>query len=129
LERFIGMMLEHYAGKLPMWLSPVQVVVATIVSDADDYAKKLVGQLKDAGIRAELDVRNEKINYKVREHSTQKVPLLFVVGKREAEEGTVSVRRLGSEGQKVVPFMDALVELIGEATPPDLKRAPILKAA
>jgi len=94
------------------------------VSDADSYAEKLVKQLKDAGIRAELDVRNEKINYKVREHSTQKVPLMFVVGKREAEEGTVSIRRLGTEGQKVVPAMEAIVELMGEAIPPDVKRAP-----
>ena len=85
-------------------------------------------QLKDAGIRAALDVRNEKINYKEREHSTQKVPLMFVVGKREAEEGTVSVRRLGSEGQKVVPAMDAIVDLIGAAVPPDIKRAPKLAA-
>jgi threonyl-tRNA synthetase len=129
LERFIGMMIEHYAGKMPLWLSPTQVVVATIVSDADAYAEKLVQQLKDAGIRAELDVRNEKINYKVREHSTQKVPVMLVVGKREAEEGTVSVRRLGSEGQKVVPAMDAIVELVAEAVPPDLKRAPKLAVA
>ncbi len=121
LERFIGMMIENYAGKMPMWLAPTQVVVATIVSDADEYAEKLVRQLKAAGIRAELDVRNEKINYKVREHSVGKVPLMFVVGKREAEEGTVSVRRLGSEGQKVTSFMDALVALMAEATPPDLK--------
>ncbi|MET3897502.1 threonyl-tRNA synthetase [Devosia sp. UYZn731] len=123
LERFIGMMIESYAGKMPMWLAPVQVVVATIVSEADETAEKLVRQLKAAGIRAELDVRNEKINYKVREHSVGKVPLMFVVGKREAEEGTVSVRRLGTEGQKVMPFMDALVELMADATPPDLKAA------
>jgi threonyl-tRNA synthetase len=121
LERFIGMMIESYAGRMPMWLAPTQVVVATIVSEADDYAEKLVRQLRDAGIRAELDARNEKINYKVREHSVGKVPLMFVVGKREAEEGTVSVRRLGAEGQKVQPFMDALVALLAEATPPDLK--------
>jgi threonyl-tRNA synthetase len=121
LERFIGMMIESYAGKMPMWLAPTQVVVATIVSEADDYAEKLVRQLKAAGIRAELDARNEKINYKVREHSVGKVPLMFVVGKREAEEGTVSVRRLGAEGQKVEPFMDALVALMAEATAPDLK--------
>lgn len=122
LERFIGMMIENYAGKMPMWLAPTQVVVATIVSEADDYAKKLVNQLKAAGIRAELDTRNEKINYKVREHSVGKTPLIFVVGKREADEGTVSVRRLGSEGQKVMPAMDAIVDLMAEATPPDLKR-------
>ncbi|GLQ09145.1 threonine--tRNA ligase [Devosia yakushimensis] len=121
LERFIGMMIENYAGKMPMWLAPTQVVVATIVSEADDYAAKLVRQLREAGIRAEIDTRNEKINYKVREHSVGKVPLLFVVGKREAEEGSVSVRRLGTEGQKVTPFMDALVALMAEATAPDLK--------
>jgi threonyl-tRNA synthetase len=121
LERFIGMMIENYAGRMPMWLAPTQVVVATIVSEADGYAEKLVRQLKDAGIRAEIDVRNEKINYKVREHSVGKVPLMFVVGKREAEEGTVSVRRLGTEGQKVIPFMDALVGLMAEATAPDLR--------
>src|SRR5688572_7400954 len=129
LERFIGMMLENYAGKMPMWLSPTQVVVATIVSDADEYARKLMRQLTEAGIRAELDVRNEKINYKVREHSTQKVPVMLVVGKREAEEGTVSVRRLGSEGQKVMPAMDAIVELMGEVTPPDIKRRSAALAA
>jgi len=123
LERFIGMMLESYAGKLPTWLAPTQVVVATIVSEADEYAAKLVKQLKAAGIRAELDTRNEKINYKVREHSLQKVPLMFVVGKREAEEGSVSVRRLGTEGQNVVPSMDAIVALMAEVQPPDLKRA------
>jgi threonyl-tRNA synthetase len=121
LERFIAILIENHAGKMPMWLAPVQVVVATIVSDADAYAQKLVTQLRHAGIRAELDARNEKINYKVREHSVGKVPLMFVVGKREAEEGTVSVRRLGAEGQKVQPFMDAMVALMAEATPPDLK--------
>ena len=121
LERFIGMMIEHYAGKMPMWLAPTQVVVATIVSEADDYAQKLVDRLNAGGIRAELDKRNEKINYKVREHSVQKVPLMFVVGKREADEGTVSVRRLGTEGQKVIPATDAIVELMAEAVPPDLR--------
>lgn len=119
-ERFIGILIENSSGKLPMWLAPTQVVVATIVSEADDYAQKLVNQLKAAGIRAEIDTRNEKINYKVREHSVGKVPLMFVVGKREAEEGTVSVRRLGTEGQQVLPSMEAIVKLLGEATPPDL---------
>ena len=123
-ERFIGILIENSSGKLPMWLAPTQVVVTTIVSEADEYAEKLVRQLRDAGIRAEIDTRNEKINYKVREHSVAKVPLLFVVGKREAEEGSVSVRRLGAEGQKVEPFMDALVSLMAEATPPDLRDAP-----
>ncbi len=127
-ERFIGILIENSSGKLPMWLAPTQVVVTTIVSEADEYAEKLVRQLRDAGIRAEIDTRNEKINYKVREHSVAKVPLLFVVGRREAEEGNVSVRRLGTEGQQVVPFMDALVSLIAEATPPDL-RAKAEKAA
>src|SRR5690606_23095521 len=113
--------IENHAGKMPMWLAPTQVVVATVVSDADEYAEKLVRQLREAGIRAEIDTRNEKINYKVREHSVQKVPLMFVVGRREAEEGNVSVRRLGTEGQQVQPFMDALVALMAEATPPDLR--------
>lgn len=122
-ERFIGILIENSSGKLPFWLAPRQVVVATIVSEADEYAEKLVRQLRDAGIRAEIDTRNEKINYKVREHSVGKVPLMFVVGKREAEEGTVSVRRLGTEGQQVQPFMDALVSLMAEATPPDLRDA------
>ena len=121
LERFIGMLIENYAGKMPTWLAPTQVVVATIVSEADEYAEKLVRQLRAAGLRAELDKRNEKINYKVREHSVGKVPLMFVVGRREAEEGTVSVRRLGTEGQQVQPFMDAMVALMADATPPDLK--------
>jgi threonyl-tRNA synthetase len=123
LERFIGIMIESYAGKMPMWLAPTQVVVATIVSEADDYAKRLVGQLQDAGLRAELDLRNEKINYKVREHSVGKVPVMFVVGKREADENTVSIRRLGSQGQEVQPAMDAIVALMTDATPPDVKRA------
>src|SRR5690606_2672757 len=97
-------------------------LVATIVSEADDYAEKLVSQLRASGIRAEIDTRNEKINYKVREHSVAKVPLLFVVGKREAEEGTVSVRRLGTEGQKIMPATDAIVALMAEGTPPDLRQ-------
>jgi threonyl-tRNA synthetase len=122
-ERFIGILIENSAGKLPMWLAPTQVVVATIVSEADGYAEQLLRQLRDAGIRAEIDTRNEKINYKVREHSVGKVPLMFVVGKREAEEGTVSVRRLGTEGQQVQPFAEAFAALVAEATPPDLKDA------
>jgi len=129
LERFIGMLIEHYAGKMPLWLAPVQVVVATIVSEADDYAQKLVNRLKAGGIRAELDTRNEKINYKVREHSVQKVPLMFVVGKREAEVETVSVRRLGSEGQRVISANDAIIELMAEAVPPDLKAKSAAAAA
>ena len=94
-ERFIGILIEHHAGKFPLWLAPVQAVVTTIVSDADDYAKQVASKLAGQGIRVETDLRNEKINYKVREHSLKKVPLLLVVGKREAEEGTVALRRLG----------------------------------
>ena len=108
LERFTGILIEHYAGHLPLWLAPVQVVVATIVSDADDYAGEVLAALKKAGLRAEADLRNEKINYKVREHSLAKVPVMLVVGKREAEERTVSVRRLGSQEQEVMS-LDAAV--------------------
>ncbi len=120
-ERFIGILIEHHAGRFPVWLAPVQAVVATIVSDADDYAAEVTAQLKAAGIRVETDLRNEKINYKVREHSLQKVPHLLVVGKREAEEGTVAVRTLGAEYQKVMPLAEAIAMLKGEATPPDLR--------
>ena len=120
-ERFIGILIEHHAGRFPVWLAPVQAVVATIVSDADGYAAEVTAQLKAAGIRVETDLRNEKINYKVREHSLQKVPHLLVVGKREAEEGTVAVRTLGAEYQKVMPLAEAIAMLKGEATPPDLR--------
>lgn len=122
LERFIGILIENHAGRMPLWLAPTQVVVATIISDADDYGQKLVDELRAAGIRAEIDTRNEKINYKVREHSVGKVPLLYVVGQREAEEGTVSIRTLGEQGQKVMPFTEALEGLVAEASPPDLRR-------
>ncbi len=118
MERFIGVMIEHYAGKLPLWMSPVQCVVATITSEADDYAKDVVAKLKQAGIRAELDLRNEKINYKVREHSLAKVPVMFVVGKREAEEGKVAIRRLGSQDQDVQTLQDALNSLTVDCRPP-----------
>ncbi len=120
-ERFIGILIEHYAGKLPVWLAPVQAVVATIVSEADDYALEVVAALKEAGIRVESDLRNEKINYKVREHSLAKVPHLLVVGKREAEEGTVAIRTLGEERQKFVPLAEAITLLKAESTPPDLR--------
>ncbi len=111
LERFIGVMIESYAGKLPLWLAPVQCVVATITGKADEYAKEVHQALIDAGIRAELDIRNEKINYKVREHSVKKVPTLFVLGAREAEEKTVAIRRLGSKAQSVDPIADAIRDL------------------
>ncbi|MBN8820301.1 MAG: threonine--tRNA ligase [Sphingomonas sp.] len=121
-ERFIGILIEHYAGRFPLWLAPTQAVVATIVSDADDYASDVVARLTAAGIRAETDLRNEKINYKVREHSLAKVPYLLVVGRREAEEGTVALRRLGSdEHQKVMRVEDLIAQLVGEATAPDLR--------
>jgi threonyl-tRNA synthetase len=121
-ERFIGILIEHYAGKFPLWLAPVQAVVATIVSDADAYAGEVAAKLAGAGIRVETDLRNEKINYKVREHSLKKVPLLLVVGKREAEEGTVAIRRLGSdEHQKMMSLDEAVAMIAGEAVPPDLK--------
>ena len=120
-ERFIGVLIEHFAGRLPVWLAPVQAVVATIVSDADGYAEDAVARLKAAGIRVESDLRNEKINYKVREHSLAKVPHLLVVGKREAEEGTVAVRTLGEKEQQVMPLEDAIAMLKDAATPPDLR--------
>jgi threonyl-tRNA synthetase len=120
-ERFLGILIEHHAGRFPLWLAPVQAVVPTIVSDADGYAEEVVAKLRKAGIRAETDTRNEKINYKVREHSLARVPALLVVGKREAEEGTVAIRRLGQEGQKVLPLDEAIAALLAEATPPDLR--------
>jgi len=122
-ERFLGIMIEHYAGKMPLWLAPVQAVIATIVSDADDYGREVAAQLAAAGLRVETDLRNEKINYKIREHSLAKVPNLLVVGKREAEEGTVALRRLGSdEHQKVMALADLVAMLRAEALAPDLAR-------
>ncbi|MBL8641173.1 MAG: threonine--tRNA ligase [Alphaproteobacteria bacterium] len=118
IERFIGIMLENYAGKLPMWLMPVQCVVASITGDADDYARKVYGELKKQGIRAELDLRNEKINLKVREHSLQKVPALFVVGAREEADQTIAIRRLGSDAQNIVKLIEAVEALANEAKPP-----------
>jgi threonyl-tRNA synthetase len=109
---------------MPLWLSPVQVVVATIVSEADDYAYEVAQQLRQAGLRIETDLRNEKINLKVREHSLAKVPILFVVGKREAENQTVSIRRLGSNQQKNLPLAEACAAVQAEAVPPDLREAP-----
>jgi threonyl-tRNA synthetase len=119
-ERFIGILIEQYAGRLPVWLSPVQAVVATIVSDADPYAAQVVDTLKAAGIRVEADMRNESINYKVRDHSLAKVPHILVIGKREAEEGKVAIRTLGSQGQRIMTVEEAVVMLTGEARAPDL---------
>ena len=123
LERFTGILIENHAGHFPLWLAPLQVMVATIVSDADAYALEVVEKLKAAGLRAEVDLRNEKINYKVREHSLAKVPVMLIVGRREAEEGTVSERRLGSHDQQVMGLDKAIAALADEAVPPDLKRA------
>ena len=117
-ERFIGMMIEHYAGKFPLWLAPVQAVVATITSEADPYAETVAATLKAAGIRVETDIRNEKINFKVREHSLVKVPVMLVVGAREAAEGTVAIRRLGGNAQEVLALADAVTRLAAEARPP-----------
>ena len=119
-ERFIGILIEEHAGKLPFWLAPRQVVVATIVSDADDYAAEVCAALKAAGVRAELDIRNEKINYKVREHSLGKVPVILAVGHREVEERTLTVRRLGEKQTSVTSLDDIVSTLAKSATPPDL---------
>jgi threonyl-tRNA synthetase len=123
MERFIGILIEHFAGNFPLWLAPVQAVVTTITSEGDEYAKVVAAAARRAGLRVEIDLRNEKINYKVREHSLAKIPALLVVGKKEAETHSVSVRRLGSEGQKVMSTEEALAALVEEATPPDVKRA------
>ena len=122
-ERFLGILIEQYAGRFPLWLAPVQVVVATIVSDADGYANEVVAALRARGIEARADLRNEKINAKVREHSLAHVPVMLVVGRREAEERTVAMRRLGSQAQDVQPMDQAVLALVEEATPPDLLRA------
>jgi threonyl-tRNA synthetase len=121
-ERFIGILTEHYAGKFPLWLAPVQAVVATIVSDTDDYAKQVAAKLAARGIRVDTDLRNEKINYKVREHSLKKVPLLLVVGKREADEGTVALRRLGSEERQLIMTVDdAIATIAADSVAPDIR--------
>ncbi len=119
-ERFLGILIEHHAGRFPLWLAPVQAVVATIVSDADDYAAEVAAKLKAAGIRVETDLRNEKINYKVREHSLAKVPNLLVVGKREAEEGKVALRTLGSQAQTILTLDEAIARLADETRAPDM---------
>ena len=119
-ERFIGILIENSSGKLPFWLAPRQVVVAAIVSDADNYCEEVVEALKAAGVRAEADLRNEKINYKVREHSVGKVPVILACGMREVEEKTVSVRRLGEKQTSVLPLNEIVKELSLNATPPDL---------
>ena len=122
-ERFIGILIESHAGKLPFWLAPRQVVVASIVTDANDWAEEVARRLTEAGIRAEADLRNEKINYKVREHSLAKVPVILAVGAREVEQGTVTLRRLGEKQTRTLPLAEVLESLAAEATPPDLARA------
>lgn len=133
-ERFIGILLENFAGALPVWLAPTQVVVATITSDADEYAREVVERLTRMGMRAEVDLRNEKINYKIREHSLAKVPVIAVVGRKEAETGQLALRRLGGEGQNILPLEEALRVLGADATPPDVARSraaanPVVEAA
>jgi threonyl-tRNA synthetase len=122
LERFIGVLIENYAGALPMWLAPVQVVVATITAEADGYAEEAAQAFRKAGLRVEVDLRNEKVGYKVREHSLAKVPVIAVVGKKEAEGRTVALRRLGGEAQTAMSLDQAVGALAEEALPPDLKR-------
>jgi threonyl-tRNA synthetase len=117
-ERFIGILIEHYAGAMPLWLAPVQAIVATITNDADDYAEEVAAALKAAGLRVELDRRNEKIGYKVREHSHQKVPAILAIGKREVEERTVAIRRLGAQGQETLALGEAVDRLRAEAAAP-----------
>ena len=121
MERFLGILIEHHAGHFPLWLAPVQVMVTTITSDGDEYAVKVRDDLRKAGLRADADLRNEKINYKVREHSLAKVPVILVVGKREMDEQAVNMRRLGSQDQKSMSLTDAIAALVAEATAPDLK--------
>ena len=125
-ERFLGILIEQYAGRFPLWLAPVQVVVASIVSDAGDYAEEAAAALRARGLAATADIRNEKINAKVREHSLAHVPVLAVVGRREAEQRSVALRRLGSDGQEVLPLDDAISRLADEALPPDERRHPHL---
>jgi threonyl-tRNA synthetase len=122
LERFTGILIEHYAGQFPLWLAPTQAVICTITSSADGYAHEAAAAAKRAGLRIETDLRNEKINYKVREHSLTKTPIILVVGKKEAEDRTVSIRRLGSREQQVMPLDTAIAMLVEESVPPDVKR-------
>ena len=117
-ERFIGILIEHYAGHLPLWLAPIQVVVATITDDAADYLPEIKASLEAAGLRFRFDVRNETINYKIREHSLSKVPVIFVVGAREAEAKSVAVRRLGGKDQEILALDEAINRLGVEAAPP-----------
>ena len=122
-ERFIGILIEEHAGRLPFWLAPRQVVVASIVSDADDFVHEVVAALTKAGVRAEADTRNEKINYKVREHSVGKVPVILAIGQREVAERTVSLRRLGEKESRTLGLDAVVAALASEALPPDRRPA------
>ena len=121
MERFIGVLIEHYAGKFPLWLAPVQAVVATVVGDAEPYAREVVATMKKAGLRVELDTENQTVNYKVRRHSLAKVPNLLVLGRREAENRSVTLRKLGSEGQESLTLDAAISALAADGVPPDLR--------
>jgi threonyl-tRNA synthetase len=114
-ERFIGILIENYAGKLPFWLAPQQVVIASIISDVNDYSVEIMDLLKKQGIRAEVDLRNEKISYKVREHSSKKVPIIVAIGKNEMNDRTVSIRRIGSKDTNVLKLDDAINEIVKES--------------
>jgi threonyl-tRNA synthetase len=127
-ERFLGILIEQYAGRFPLWLAPVQAVVATVVSDADQYAREVADALTAAGLSVRVDLGRDKINAKVREHSLQHVPVIVVVGRKEAESRTVALRRLGGEAQEVLPLDEAVARLGSEAMPPDLKRADLKRA-
>jgi threonyl-tRNA synthetase len=129
MERFLGILIENFAGHMPLWISPQQIVVATITSEADDYGREVAETLREAGLQVETDFRNEKINYKVREHSVTKVPVIIVCGKKEAEERTVNIRRLGSQAQTSMSLDEAIAILTLEATPPDVRRKTDEKAA
>jgi threonyl-tRNA synthetase len=132
MERFLGILIENHAGHFPLWLAPVQVVVATITSEANEYATLVAQKLRSAGLHVQTDLRNEKINYKVREHSLAKVPVILVCGHREAEESTVSIRRIGSRDQTSMNLGEAVASLADEAVPPDIRhryssqRLPVL---
>jgi threonyl-tRNA synthetase len=122
LERFTGILIEHYAGHFPLWLAPLQIVVCTITEEGDDYAMEVVAAARRRALRVEADLRNEKISYKVREHSLAKVPVLIAIGRKEAGERSVSVRRLGSNEQKSYALAEAIEAFVREATPPDVAR-------
>ena len=119
LERFAGILIEHYAGRLPLWLAPLQAMITTITSDSDNYAKEILQQLRIEGLNAEMDLRNEKISYKIREHSTSKIPIIIIIGKKEVEQQTLSLRRLGSDTTETIDIKDALSLLKKEASSPN----------